>query len=322
MFNTNHLQDSCNSILKSVRNSCLNCSIQETPFSLYITIRKSESRKAAPFDELFAATANVKQETIANSSEKLLEEKILKVTNDYELAVIDSEEKYKENKDLKSALKTLDDKVSSRDAKLKEAEVHLSNAFKRDKALTQEAVNLQKEIQALDEKLKKSKSETDLKNKKIETLINEKNEIENNCKDMKAFAKETSTYYEQHTNDLQAKLKVFTEKQSKETSSQTDTNPDIPYKITSPLPPIFSSELCYKSPMIHLSRSLPSLDSICWCKPDEDFVNDAEEALCDQYDREVRDFYLDERERVRAAKEHAQLQKHHGHHLQPGDPTL
>ena len=55
--------------------------------------------------------------------------------------------------------------------------------------------------------------------------------------------------------------------------------------------------------MIHLSRSLPSLDSICWCKPDEDFVNDAEEALCDQYDREVRDFYLDERERVRAAKD-------------------
>ena len=50
--------------------------------------------------------------------------------------------------------------------------------------------------------------------------------------------------------------------------------------------------------------------------------NEAEEARCDQYEREVRDFYLDERERVRAAKEHAQLQKHHGHHLQPGDPTL
>ena len=54
-------------------------------------------------------------------------------------------------------MKPLDDKVSSRDAKLKEVETHLSNAFKRDTGPTQEAVNLQKEIQALYEKLKKSK---------------------------------------------------------------------------------------------------------------------------------------------------------------------
>ena len=104
------------------------------------------------------------------------------------------------------------------DVKLKEVEVHLNNAFERDKALTKEAVTLQKEIQALAEKPKKFKSETDLKNKKIENLINEKNEIENTSKDTKAFANETASYCEQHTNNLQTKLKVFTEKQSKETS--------------------------------------------------------------------------------------------------------
>ena len=52
---------------------------------------------------------------------------------------------------------------------------------------------------------------------------------------------------------------------------QTDQHPDIPYQITTPLPPIFNSMLCHKSkPIRFLSKSLPSLDCICWVKPPDE----------------------------------------------------
>ena len=86
-------------------------------------------------------------------------------------------------------------------------------------------------------------------------------------------------------------------------SSQTLASQDVPYSITEPLPPIFSLQLFHHSkPIRFLSRSLPSLDSICWGKMNdtlEDLAEQAEEALNEQYDRGLREFYLDDRERVK-----------------------
>ena len=77
---------------------------------------------------------------------------------------------------------------------------------------------------------------------------------------------------------------------------QTDQHPDLPLKITDPLPPIFSSQLCHRTPPIHfLSRSLPNLDKICWSKPDGTNLDEAEEYLNYQYDQEVKQFYLEAR---------------------------
>ena len=48
-------------------------------------------------------------------------------------------------------------------------------------------------------------------------------------------------------------------------SSPTEPNDDIPYKITSPLPPIFNSQLCHLSkPIPYLSNSLPNLSILNW----------------------------------------------------------
>ena len=48
--------------------------------------------------------------------------------------------------------------------------------------------------------------------------------------------------------------------QKQDAISQTKSHPDIPYKLTDPLPPIFSMELRHKSRPIHfLSRSIPNL---------------------------------------------------------------
>ena len=82
-------------------------------------------------------------------------------------------------------------------------------------------------------------------------------------------------------------------------ASQTDNHPDVPYQITSPLPPIFNSQLRYfTKPITFLSKSLPSLDAICWASP-SDSEDDIDELLSEQYDQDVKDFYTLERERVR-----------------------
>ena len=87
---------------------------------------------------------------------------------------------------------------------------------------------------------------------------------------------------------------------SKTEASQSDRNSEMPYQITSPLPPIFNSQLRYKTkPVKFLSKSLPSLDAICWASP-SDSEDDLDEMLSDMYDQEVKDFYTTERERLRA----------------------
>ena len=68
-----------------------------------------------------------------------------------------------------------------------------------------------------------------------------------------------------------------------EAASQTDSHPEIPYLVTGPLPPIFSSQLCFKSCPIHfLSRSLPNLNSFIWCPPADEYIDAAEEFLAEQ----------------------------------------
>ena len=77
-------------------------------------------------------------------------------------------------------------------------------------------------------------------------------------------------------------------------------------KITSPLPLIFSSQLCHHSKRIHfLSNSLPNLSTITWVRvTEEDAIRDeAEQALCDQYDTQVRDYYDDAREKAEAVRQ-------------------
>ena len=67
-----------------------------------------------------------------------------------------------------------------------------------------------------------------------------------------------------------------------------------------PLPPIFSSELCRISPKNGiLSGSHPGLASFCWHQPNTNF----RDALNKQYDRSVKEFYFEERERLIAMKQ-------------------
>ena len=109
---------------------------------------------------------------------------------------------------------------------------------------------------------------------------------------------------EKELHSLESKLEKIKQVKTEPKSSQTDANTDTPYNIEEPLPPIFSSDLCRLSPKIHfLSKSLPNLDSICWVKPDTMYQDEAQEALNSQYDRQIVEFYISERERVSSLRE-------------------
>ena len=79
---------------------------------------------------------------------------------------------------------------------------------------------------------------------------------------------------------------LFTKKSFEEVICQTEYHPDVPNVDNEPLPPIFGNQLCWKSRPFHLSNSLPNLEKLSWCQPDYDFID--EEALAEQYDRQVR----------------------------------
>jgi hypothetical protein len=162
--------------------------------------------------------------------------------------------------------------------------IRFSKALKADIKEVPKELNLSKF--ECNESVKHFKMQTELleKNLKIQKI-----ETENAAKKLKAF-----------------KDKSRVEKQ--DISSQTDTNEDIPYKVTDPLPPIFSMQLCHKSrPIKFLSRSIPNFNSILWCPPDDDQIDEIEEFLADQYDREIEEFYLDAREEARVKHSADQL---------------
>ena len=121
-----YLEKSCNMILNSVRNSCLNFSIQETPFSLYLTVRKSLARnKSLQDDESNEQTLDVKNlsETILKEEIKTLKIKLneaedfnLKLQHECEEAVNESEKCNKEMKILETKVVNLkDDKIKLED---------------------------------------------------------------------------------------------------------------------------------------------------------------------------------------------------------------
>ena len=72
------VQSSCNTIIESVRTSFLNYSIQETPYSIFLTIRKSLNNATHYSQSPAAVKAEVAQQTkpstTAAAFEKLQEE--------------------------------------------------------------------------------------------------------------------------------------------------------------------------------------------------------------------------------------------------------
>ena len=336
-----NLETTCNFLLHAIRTSGLNFSCQETPFSIYVTVRKSYIQSR------FSQTPEIKAAQEHSSSEieltkvkenfeelferhKRLEESYLKTKNEYEDVIEGCQSNYitienlnRLNEEKSARIENLELNINNLKDNKKSLETKNENVSTENKSIKQEITELRNEVKSASKELKflkKEKRDTthDLE-KKIEAL-----ELKNrNLQEFKAAKAAEDKSEKIKIKNINKKLKTLEEKEARlniekiklenevkkmevvtETKvCQTDNHPEIPYAITTPLPPIFSSQLCHATPPIHfLSRSLPRLDKISWCEPDDHIVNEAEEYLNFQYDQEIKQFYQD-------AKQQAQGQR-------------
>ena len=113
MCSKSTLKKSCDKIIGAVRSSGLNFSYQETPFSMYFTIRKSivKIKNSQEEHETFPDNENSEAELEALKSD------YYKLKLDYEDAIKDAEAKYSENLIQESQIKNLHEKLSESDSK-------------------------------------------------------------------------------------------------------------------------------------------------------------------------------------------------------------
>ena len=112
--------DSCQVIINSIRSSCLNFSFQETPYSMYITVRKSflqfpkSEAKVSP-EVLFSPTIRVVPEHHQDSLQvkiTKLETAHQRLRQNFEDSVLELEAATNDNKNLEEKIETLHTKLS------------------------------------------------------------------------------------------------------------------------------------------------------------------------------------------------------------------
>ena len=137
------IQDSCTKILNGVRNCSLNYSCQETPYSIYLTIRKSWS-KHHQVDDLRKTPC----EAVQNVSDKLLETKVSEnVSLNTELAKV--KVKLEESKDI----------ISELEKKVDEAEAEVFQHHREAKQWKERVAKNEDEVKALKNCIKNHNAE-------------------------------------------------------------------------------------------------------------------------------------------------------------------
>jgi hypothetical protein len=285
------VSSSCDQIVKQIKMSGLRFLITETLYKMEVKIRKKflepsaissncvkmtlEQQLEAQVDSLKSKDENLSHE-LSEVSKELFATK-LELTEQHSL-VKDLSRKLEENRKLTNTMKN--ERIKSK-----------KEAILNKKVLEEDESNYEKVISELNEILRVKESKY-VEEKVSDNPVN--NDAQDSLPDSKVDAlspSPTITVQTSHILDTTPELRFLS------ISSQTLANQDVPYSITEPLPPIFISQLLHHTkPIRFLSRSLPKLDSICWGKLNdtfEDLADQAEEALNDQYDREIRYFYLD-----------------------------
>ena len=143
------VKNSCEIVMNSLRDSSLNFSLQETPFSLYIIIRKSFSRSRTSIPE--QDLSNHKEEHIdleALRARLKSEENLnIEMKNNYEAAIEESAQSYHRIDDLEKQVDRLRYSLDKADVKtLEKDEVieELFNSIKADETKEKKANKLKK----------------------------------------------------------------------------------------------------------------------------------------------------------------------------------
>ena len=118
------IKNSCDLILNSARNSSLNFTIQETPFSIYLTIRKTLNKSSPTFQQncvqpfqIFDADQNEAELVTLKQKLKDVQESNDILKNDYSEAVDDSEQCRFQIKNLETTLDAMKKEYEKSDMK-------------------------------------------------------------------------------------------------------------------------------------------------------------------------------------------------------------
>ena len=337
-----NIEAKCDLVLNKIRNSGLNFSCQETPYSLFVTLRKSLITPRLPQHFLHHKqhdhnqVSEVQHDDIKEKYENLLlrhqnlEHSYDRLQNDLENAIEEAATEDKVIKHLRhvveeksATMEILDTKAKNLEDDKRDLVTEVDRLVSVNKGLEKSLaefksknIALKSDLKSLKKEKQEAASEFDLKWEALKrenenlsnTKIKQATEVQNLKTDIKNLKKKLKLVegeiveLEIQNVDLANEAKtVVIETEVKD--CQTDSHPEIPYDVTAPLPPIFSLQLCHTTPPINfLSRSLPRLDKIRWCQPNEYMVDDAEEYLNYQYEQEIKEFYRGAKNKAREQK--------------------
>ena len=149
-----NLDKSCSLILNSVRNSSLNFSVHETPYSLYLTVRKSFAKnRISQDDQKHLQVANktisetLEQEEILMLRNKLSESESMnaKLKHEIEEVVNDSDEKYLQLQNLEIKVLNYKETTTKLESERDDAEKHWKVLNKQVKEKDKQIYDLKKE---------------------------------------------------------------------------------------------------------------------------------------------------------------------------------
>ena len=325
-------------VLNCVKTSNLNFCLQLSPFSANISIKKSLIKDKAGF----YLTPPVSDPTLTQSQnlENLeLEKKVIELEStiqELKLRLSESDSNCQRATDtihqLEKELFIKKENSESYEFDLKKSYaeelenkcqeinfLHEENNSLQDQRSSLQALQQQHkgQLQDLQRSLQSSKSAA---KKLIKELKDEKLKHEKETKQIiKNFKSEVKSWRKSLGSERAKKIKVekklavvenhlreYTSKNTKSILCQTNNNIDIPYEVTAPLPPIFGSQLCRKSkPILFMSRSVPNLSTLSWVTITEEemLMDEAEQALNEQYDRQIDEFYKDAKNRTAAIRQ-------------------
>ena len=249
-------QVQCDKILNQVHDSKLHFLVQETPFSLYLTVRKRFNLNSPKLEHLNSVSdqssdflENVLKLKETRDIIESLEVKLQKAEKGNHKISSDSQLKHEEFKGeikmLKDSIKKSDEEVKDRDralkevnklVKTKEKEIHnlqlrLDNSLETVQALKQSNFDLKKEIKESNKASKSAEKKTSLELKKSESKIRNLEEKLEEKQKIISDLKSTSSSYKVSpviTNEITQKPSMNNSTTPKKSSNLTENNNYFP----------------------------------------------------------------------------------------------
>ena len=177
------VKNACDMVINSARDSFLNYSLQETPYSIYLTIRKTFIRSNLTLDQNFCQVqlnTSCKQDDSEIRGLKVqvkhLEESNTALENKYIEAVDDCEQSYLKIKELETTIIELKDFANETEAYKRDFNKRNSEIQKKDKIIQQlkeSKDDLEKEVETAEKSWKELNKSVRIKDKELHDLQKE-----------------------------------------------------------------------------------------------------------------------------------------------------